>query len=112
MFASATLYLNASGSELPAVNVFGSEAPRVAAQAVAVLAAGVFAFVVTAVLVKGIDATCGFCLDPQAEGEGLDRAAHGEGGFDLGPTLDATPVAPATEPAASGIPAFTSERAR
>ena len=43
----------------------------------------VFAFVVTLVLVKVIDLAWGFCLEPQAENEGLDRSQHGEVGFDL-----------------------------
>src|SRR5262249_18309809 len=104
VFASATLYKAASGSDLPAVDFFGSEAPRVLVQGIAVLVAGTFAFAVTVVLVKAIDAGCGFCLDAQAESEGLDRAAHGEGGFGLGPTLDAAPAAPATEPRPALVP--------
>jgi ammonium transporter, Amt family len=99
-----SLYEKAFGTKLPPVDVFGSAAPRVAAQAVAVLAAGAVAFLVTAVLVKVIDLACGFCLDPQAESEGLDRAAHGEVGFDLGPTLDAAPAAPANEPRPAMVP--------
>jgi len=95
VFASATLYLNASGDPLPAVNLFGNEAPRLVVQAIAALSAGVFAFGVTAVLIKGIDATCGFCLDPQAESEV---------GFDLGPTLDGAPAAPANEPRPALLP--------
>ena len=54
----------------------------------AALTASVFAFGVSLVLVKGIDATVGFCLEPQAEKEGLDRAIHGEVGFDFGPSLE------------------------
>ena len=30
----------------------------------------------------------GFCLDASEENEGLDRAAHGEVGFDFGPAID------------------------
>jgi ammonium transporter len=93
-----------SPSTLPAVNVFGSEMPRIVAQAIAVLAAGVVAFVITAILVKLLDISLGFCLDAQAENEGLDRAAHGEVGFELGPTLDAAPAAPATEPRPAQVP--------
>src|SRR5262249_44175872 len=92
------------GSDLPAVDVFGSAAPRVVAQAIAVLAAGVFAFLMSAVLVKIIDVSLGFCLYAQAENEGLDRAAHGEVGFDLGPPLEAAPAAPATEPRPALVP--------
>src|SRR6185503_10566044 len=94
----------------PAVDVFGSAAPRVVAQVIAVLAAGTFAFLLTVVFVKSIDMSFGFCLDAQAENEGLDRAAHGEVGFDLGPTLDAAPAAPATEPRPARVPPAGQQR--
>jgi hypothetical protein len=73
-------------------------------QAVAALVAAVFAFAVTAVLVKLLDAAMGFCLAPQAEVEGLDRAEHGEVGFDLGPALELAPEHPAPEPRAAAVP--------
>ncbi len=60
-------------------------------QGVAAVVAVGFAFVVTFVLVKAIDAIWGFCLEPQAENEGLDRNQHGEVGFDLEPGLRAGP---------------------
>jgi hypothetical protein len=58
---------------------------------VQLLAAGVaaaYAFLMTLVLVKAIDLSWGFCLDPRSENEGLDRSAHGEVGFDFGPVVE------------------------
>ena len=90
IFASAVMFKAGSGSELPKVDLGGSEAPRIVAQAIAVAAAALFAFVLTAVLIKVVDVLSGgFCLDPEAESEGLDRAVHGEVGFDMGPTPEA-----------------------
>jgi hypothetical protein len=81
---------------------------RLAQIGVQLLAASVavgFAFVVSLVLVKGIDALCGgFCLDARAESEGLDRSAHGEVGFDLGPALELAPERPPQEPRPASVP--------
>jgi Amt family ammonium transporter len=60
------------------------------------LAAGTavaYCFAITFVLVKVIDQVWGFCVSPVGESEGLDRAEHGEVGFDFAFTND--PVAPA-----------------
>jgi hypothetical protein len=78
--ASAALYKAGSGSDLPATNV--------QIQLVAALAASVYAFAATFVLVKGIDRAWGLCLDARSENEGLDRCQHGEVGFYLGPELE------------------------
>ena len=40
----------------------------------------------------------GFCLEPQAENEGLDRIEHGEVGFDLGLAYEQVPETPPHEP--------------
>jgi ammonium transporter len=79
-------------------------ATQVGVQAVAALVAAGYAFVVTLILVKVLDATMGFTLDPRAENEGLDRAEHGEVGFDLGPALQEIPGAPAHEPRPASVP--------
>lgn len=78
--ASATLFKAGSGAELPATSVM--------IQLTAALVAAAYAFVVSLVLVKAIDLTCGFCLDARTENEGLDRAEHGEAAFDFGPALE------------------------
>lgn len=58
----------------------------------------VFAFSLTFLIVKAIDSTWGFCLEPQAESEGLDRSQHGEVGFDLSLAYEQIPETPPTEP--------------
>ncbi len=64
-------------------------AAQVGVQLLAALVAAAFSFVASLVLVKVVDVLCGgFCLDARAENEGLDRVAHGEVAFDLGPALD------------------------
>jgi hypothetical protein len=52
-------------------------------QALAALVAAGYAFVITFVLVKVIDRVWGFGLSHEAENLGLDRAEHGEVGFDF-----------------------------
>jgi ammonium transporter len=70
----------------------------------AVVAAG-FAFGVSLILVKVIDVLCGgFCVSGREETEGLDRTAHGEVGFDLGPALELAPEHPPQEPRAASVP--------
>jgi ammonium transporter len=104
VFASALMYNPDGGPKgeppsLPAITLMGGAAPRVLVQLVAVVAAAVFAFVLTAVLIKLIDALAGgFCLDPAQETEGLDKAVHGEVGFDLGLMLEAPAEMPTQEP--------------
>jgi hypothetical protein len=95
VFASAVLYKAGSGSDLPAT-VNGL--PRVLVQLIAASVAVVFAFTLTFVIVKVIDSVWGFCLEPQAENEGLDRNQHGEVGFDLSLAYEQIPETPPTEP--------------
>jgi Amt family ammonium transporter len=73
-------------------------------QLVACLAAIVFCFLVTAVIVKVIDLTMGFCVTHEAEGMGLDRAEHGETGFDFGATPGAAAEIPGPEPRPAMVP--------
>jgi ammonium transporter len=83
-----------------AVNDVGADASfsQFTTQLTAALVAGIFAFALTLVLVKAIDAVWGLCLDPQAENEGLDRNQHGEVGFDAGLAYEQVPETPPTEP--------------
>ncbi len=83
VFCSAALFKAGSGNDLP--EAIG---PRILVQLLAAAVAGAYAFGLTCVLIKGIDRAWGFCLDEQAESEGLDRSEHGEVGFDLGPALE------------------------
>jgi ammonium transporter len=105
VLVSDTLYKAGSGSDLPAVNLFGNTAaPRVAVQLVAALVSVVYAFVITGLLIKIIDLTWGFCLDTRSESEGLDRTQHGEVGFDLGLALETAPEHAPAEPRPSLVP--------
>jgi Amt family ammonium transporter len=92
VFASSVLYKAGSDSALPGGSTGGwlpdGHAGQLGVQFAAAIVASVYAFAVSAVLVKGIDLVWGFCLDARSEGEGLDRSEHGEVGFDLGPALD------------------------
>ena len=110
IFASATLYKAGSGSDLPAITLFGGTAPRVLVQVVAALVACGFAFFLAGVLVKAIDLSAGFCLEPAAESEGLDRAVHGEVGFDLGLLHEAPIEREAPEPRPALVPPSDQKR--
>jgi ammonium transporter len=83
-----------------AINDAGADAGfgQFTTQAIAASVAAGFAFSVTLVLVKAIDLVWGFCLEPQAESEGLDRNQHGEVGFDLSLAYEQVPETPPTEP--------------
>ncbi len=83
-----------------AINDAGADAgfDQFVIQLLAAGVAAVFAFSLTFLLVKAIDASCGFCLEPQAENEGLDRNQHGEVGFDWGMAYEQVPETPPTEP--------------
>ena len=60
---------------------------------------------------KLVDVLCGgFCLDAREENEGLDRVAHGEVGFDFGPTLDVAAERPMPEPRPATVPPDGQER--
>ena len=89
VLASSSFYLAGGGSD--AVIKTLTEHGRMAQIGVQVLAAAVaaiFSFAMTVGLIKGIDAVFGFCLDPRSEIEGLDRAEHGEVGFDTHSALE------------------------
>ena len=106
VFASAVLFSHGSGN--PETDPVGSLAAgrgaQVAVQALAALSAVAYAFVVSFILIKVIDMSWGFCLEPRSEGEGLDRSEHGEVGFDLGPVLESVPEIAPHEPRAATVP--------
>jgi ammonium transporter len=99
VFVSAALYEAGAGSKLPEATM-----PRVWVQLCAASVAVVYAFAMSAVLVKVIDRAWGFCLDSRSEGEGLDRSEHGEVGFDLGPALESVSEEAPHEPRAATVP--------
>ncbi len=101
VFASATLYKAGSGSDLATTL---NDWPRPLVQLIAASVAVAFSFAVTFILVKVIDSIWGFCLEPQAENEGLDRNQHGEVGFDLSLAYEQVPETPPTEPRSAMVP--------
>jgi ammonium transporter len=108
VLASAFLWGKANGYDaqdnIPLGKLAHGWAAQLGVQFVAALAAAAYGFVVTLVLVKVIDLAWGFNLDAKAENEGLDRAEHGEAGFDLGPALQEVSESPAHEPRAATVP--------
>jgi ammonium transporter, Amt family len=55
-------------------------------QIIGVVAAAVFAVVVSFVILYVIDKTIGLRVTPDEEREGLDTALHGESGYEMGST--------------------------
>jgi ammonium transporter len=89
-----------------AINEAGADASldQLKIQFIAASVAVAFAFCVTFVIVKAIDSVWGFCLEPQAENEGLDRTQHGEVGFAAGTAYEQVPEMPPAEPRPSMVP--------
>jgi ammonium transporter len=84
---------------------------QIAVQLLAALVTVVLAFVASLVLVKLVDVLCGgFCLSADKESEGLDRAMHGEVGFDFGPAIDVAPERALPEPRPAMVPPDGQER--
>ncbi len=104
VFASQVLWQAGAGSTDLLGTFKDGRLAQVQIQLLAALSAVVYTFVITLVLVKGIDLVWGFCLDPRSEGEGLDRSEHGEVGFDLGPALDLAAEQPPHEPRPADVP--------
>ena len=108
LFASNLLVHNGTTSYLPlgmrGGAIYDLNVAQIGVQFLAATVAVVFAFVVTLAIVKGIDAVFGFTLDAKSEGEGVDRAEHGEVGFDLGLAMETVPEAPAPEPRPATVP--------
>lgn len=78
-------------------------AAQVKWQAIAAVVAAAYAFIMTSILVLLIDKTIGFTLTAKDEADGLDRACHGETGFDFGgAALDE--ISTTTEPKAAVAP--------
>jgi Amt family ammonium transporter len=107
VFASAVLYQAGAGSTDPlgALGASGdARFDQIKVQVLAAFVAAAFSFGMTYLIVKGTDLTWGFCLEPRAENEGLDRNQHGEVGFDLGLALEQVAETPATEPRPADVP--------
>lgn len=89
VFASAPFYLAGGGSDvlIETLTKQGRLA-QISVQCLATLVAASFGYIMTIILIKTIDALFGFSLDPRSEIEGLDRAEHGEVGFDTHSVLE------------------------
>lgn len=111
VFASQVLWQAGAGSTDPLGKLGESgRMAQIQVQLLTAIVAVAYSFVVTAVLVKGIDLVWGFCLDPRSESEGLDRSEHGEVGFDLGLALESAPERPILEPRAATVPPMGQKR--
>ena len=64
--------------------LFAGNAGLLLEQAIGLVAAGVYAAVVTLVILKVIEKTIGLRVDAETEYDGLDGALHGETGYQLG----------------------------
>ncbi len=83
----------------------GGELTQVIIQLKAAALSAMVAFFGSLVLVKLVDLVIGFLAEERDEIEGLDRAEHGETGFDLGLALEAALTMPAAgEPRAALVP--------
>jgi ammonium transporter len=106
VFVSFTLYKASMGdpSQTPGIVEKDGRIAQILVQLLAAGSAVVFSFVGTAILVKVIDLTWGFCLDPVAERDGLDQAVHGEVAFDYGLAPDVVYDGYLAEPKAATVP--------
>jgi ammonium transporter len=109
VFAHAVLWKTGTGltdADFPGPLVKDGRLAQIWVQVVAAVVAAAFSFVATAVLVVLIDKTIGFTLDAKSESDGVDRAIHGETGFDYGGTgLEELPAGPpAREPKPALVP--------
>jgi ammonium transporter len=90
--------------------LFAGNPGQVIIQLTAAAASVAFAFAVSLVLVKLVDALVGFVTDPRSETEGLDQTEHGEVGFDLFPALEEAPATNGAEPRAAIVPPDGAQR--
>ncbi len=104
VFASAVLWQRGAGTTDPLGVLAEGRLNQILVQLLGALVAVGYAFVLTAILVKGIDVAFGFCLTRTAENEGLDRCEHGEVGFDLGPALESVAEHIPHEPRPAAVP--------
>ncbi len=75
----ASKLINSAGSD----GLFFGNAAQLGIQALSVLAAWVYSFVLTFIILKVLDATMGLRVAEDEESEGLDLSQHGETGYTL-----------------------------
>jgi len=83
--------------------LFGNPGQLITQLKAAVVSA-VFALGISFILVKLVDALVGFLASERDEIEGLDRAEHGETGFDLGLAMEMAPALAGVEPRPAIVP--------
>ena len=77
---------------------------QIQVQLLAVGAAALYSFLVTAILVVVLDNTIGFSLKKEDEMIGLDLSQHGEVGLDVGPDVDGMATPSGSEPKSATTP--------
>jgi Amt family ammonium transporter len=75
----ASTLVNPAGAD----GLFFGNAAQLGTQALSVVAAWVYSFVVTLIILKILDATMGLRVSEEEESEGLDLSQHGESGYVL-----------------------------
>ena len=75
----ASTLVNPAGAD----GLFFGNAAQLGTQALSVVAAWVYSFVVTFIILKILDATMGLRVSEEEESEGLDLSQHGESGYVL-----------------------------
>jgi len=75
----ASKLINAAGGD----GLFFGNASQVGIQALSVVSAWVYSFVVTFIILKILDATMGLRVSEEDESTGLDLSQHGEVGYTL-----------------------------
>ncbi len=73
----ASKLINSAGAD----GLFFGNPGQLGTQAISVVVAWVYSFIVTWIILKIIDATMGLKVDPEDESEGLDLSQHGETGY-------------------------------
>jgi Amt family ammonium transporter len=105
VFANKLYWMAGSGlTDLGKLDTDSARLTQIGAQLLAATVAALVAFVGTAVIVKVIDLVWGFCLDSRDEIAGLDQVAHGEAGFDFGPSLDGPVEQLSAQPRPATVP--------
>lgn len=97
--------LDTPDAKVGVLGPLGNDYPsQMGVQALASLASIVFAMICTTIIVKLIDSLWGFTVGSQEENEGLDRAEHGEIGFDMGLGIEMAPAPVQREPRPAVLP--------
>jgi Amt family ammonium transporter len=110
VFASTVLWQHGQGTTENLGILADGRLNQIMVQLLAAVVAVGYTFVVTLVLVKGIDVMFGFCLPSSAENEGLDQNQHGEVGFDFGPAQESVSEQKPQEPRPAAVPPDGKER--